>query len=120
MKNDTNSALWVGLISLWWACGSSGKNEVNTLTPQQVLDSIEVVTGVGKLLPSGGFITITATTTGVVAQVMVNEDDTIRPGEPLLKSKDSDPGYEVAHVSAQHESLQAANAITREDLARDE
>lgn len=107
-------------MSLWWACGSSGKNEENTLTPQQVLDSIEVVTGVGKLLPSGGFITITSTTTGVVAQVMVNEGDTIRQGEPLLQLKDSDPAYEVAQVSAQLESLRAANASTREDLAREE
>lgn len=102
------------------ACGSQQKEPTNSLTPQQIIDSVQEVTGVGKVVPSGGFYNLSSNSTGIVEDVFVQEGDSIARGQKLLRLKDEDQRFEAAQVRAQLASLEASHARLSADLAKEQ
>jgi multidrug efflux pump subunit AcrA (membrane-fusion protein) len=116
MKHYTNKRSFLAFLMLCLACGPSKKEQQPPMTAQQIIDSVNQVTGVGKVVPIGGFIGLSSNTSGIIEEVFVQEGDSIIPGQRLLVLKDSNQQFEALQAAAQLASLRASHAKYVEEL----
>ena len=120
MNHYINKWGWYSLLCFSIACGSQQKEATPALTPQQVIDSVREVTGVGKVVPRDGFYNLSSSSVGIVEEVFVQEGDSLVPGQKLLRLKDEDQRFEAEQVRAQLASLEASHARLGADLAKEQ
>jgi HlyD family secretion protein/adhesin transport system membrane fusion protein len=66
----------------------------------------EVAVGVGEITPAAGLAPVQHLEGGIVAEVMVNEGETIEAGEPLLRMNDAASQAELTQARLRLDSLQ--------------
>ena len=118
MKRYINNKYCFLALLAFASCGSS-KEEKVTVTPQEVIASVDKVLGIGKVSPMEGFTTISNQSSGIVSKSMVKEGDSIDVGQLLFILQDSDQAFQAEQASAQLASLKASHEKWSNDLAKE-
>lgn len=99
------------LVALFLAsCDSLPGQTEPTLTPEPLAqDFIPVVSATGKLVPAES-ATLSMKTSGIVEEILVEEDDVVAAGDPLVRLEGSED-LEAAIAAAQLEVVSAQQAL---------
>jgi len=114
MKKIINNLFWLLALFLI-ACGGNSKPE-EPINPQTIIDSATEVIGIGKVLPKGGIIELSALSSGIVEQIAITEGDTILNGALMVQLKAEEQQLATAESYAQLATQQAKTETSKLDL----
>jgi HlyD family secretion protein len=104
--------LWIlPLLGLAFLVGCSGLGQRETPTPTPLAedDITPLVNATGVVVPAR-FTTLSVTTGGVIAELLVEEDDTVTTGQPLLRLEGTED-LQAAVAAAQLEVVAAQHDL---------
>lgn len=110
--------LWgmVVCATLMASCGGE-KKEVPR-TQEQILDLVEVVQAVGKVVPADDFTLVTAEISGKITDILVKEGDTVQQGQTLIVLSSGNADLDVEEARAKLFTLTADRQSTLYDLEK--
>lgn len=121
MKKIINRFYFVLIISvLATACSSDKKEEENTKTNEQILQEVNEVKAIGKVVPAQDYAIIASVTAGLINKLFVQEGDSVKIGQLLFELVPGNSSLDVQQATAQLISLRAQNKTVSDDIAKTE
>ena len=123
MKTTKVKKEWLLLfcLPLWWGCGKKTDSEEKVAKVDSVAlpSTKDQILGVARIEPEDGLLSLTAGTTGRVLEVLIDENDSVRKGQPLLRVEVAVENAQLRQSQSKIATLQAtlaANQATLEGL----
>lgn len=98
------------------SCGGE-KKEVPR-TQEQLLDSVEEVQAVGKVVPADDWTLVTTEVSGKITEILVKEGDTVQQGQTLFVLSSGNADLDVEEARAKLLTLVADRQATLNDLEK--
>jgi len=113
--------LLVLCLPLWWGCGKKSESEEKAAKVDSVAlpSTKDQILGIARIEPEDGLMSLTAGTTGRVLEVLIDENDSVRKGQPLLRVEVAVENAQLRQSESKIATLQAtlaANQATLEGL----
>lgn len=119
-KIINNLSLILLLGSLTYACSSDKKEKENSKTNEQILQEVNEVKAIGKVVPAEDYAIISSATAGRIANLFVQEGDSVQKDQILFELESGNSSLDVKQATAQLNSLRAQNKTIAEDIAKAE
>ncbi|NGM73266.1 efflux RND transporter periplasmic adaptor subunit [Sphingobacterium sp. SGL-16] len=119
-KIINNLCLILILGSLAYACSSDKKENENSKTNEQILQEVNEVKAIGKVVPAEDYAIISSATAGRIAKLFVQEGDSVQKDQILFELEYGNSSLDVKQATAQLNSLRAQNKTIAEDIAKAE
>lgn len=100
------------------ACSSDKKEEENTKTNEQILQEVNEVKAIGKVISADEYAVIASATTGQISKILVEEGDSVQKDQLLFELAAGNSSLDVQEARAQLNSLRAQNRTISEDIAK--
>lgn len=118
MKKITNNITLVLIVSLILiSCGQKAKEEVKS--NEQILQEVNTVIGIGKVIPAEGWAILSAPISGIIQKIVVQEGDSVQKDELILTLDQNTSALDVQQNQAVLATLQAQNKINGNNLQRE-
>lgn len=105
---------------LFAACSSDENQKENAKTNKQILQEINEIKAIGKVVPAHDYAIISSTTTGKINKILIKEGDSVQQGQLLLELETGNSSLEIQQAQAQLNSLRAQNKTIAEDIVKAE
>jgi multidrug efflux pump subunit AcrA (membrane-fusion protein) len=121
MKKIINKFHFMLLLSvLTAACSSDKKEEENTKTNTEILQEVNEVKAIGKVVPADDYAVIASAIAGQINKIFVQEGDSILKDQLLFELATGNSSLDVEEAKAQLNSLRAQNKTVTEDILKAE
>lgn len=87
-------------------------------TQEQILDSVEVIQAVGKVVPAEDWALVTAEISGKITEILIKEGDSVQQGQTLFVLSSGNADLEVEEARAKLITLTADRQSTLNDLSK--
>lgn len=121
MKKTINKFSLLALLSILYlvaSCNSQKDEEVPVLSTHELVQQVDTVMAIGKVSTENTAL-ITSTTTSTIQEVLVQEGDSVKKGDILIRLANKVGNYDVALEKAKLTSLRSQNQITLQDIERE-
>ena len=102
------------------ACSSEKKEEENTKTNEQILQEVNEVKAIGKVISADEYAVIASATAGQISKILLEEGDSVQKDQLLFELAAGNSSLDVQEARAQLNSLRAQNRTISEDIAKAE
>lgn len=119
MKKIINRFRFIFLIgALSSSCSSDKKQEENTKTNEEILQEVNEVKAIGKVVPANDYAIIASSTSGLINKIFVQEGDSVQKGQLLFELDPGNSTLDVQQATAQLNSIRAQNKTVLDDIAK--
>ncbi|WP_159637594.1 efflux RND transporter periplasmic adaptor subunit [Sphingobacterium composti Ten et al. 2007 non Yoo et al. 2007] len=119
MKKIINRFRFIFLIgALASSCSSDKKQEENTKTNEEILQEVNEVKAIGKVVPANDYAIIASSTFGLINKIFVQEGDSVQKGQLLFELDPGNSTLDVQQATAQLNSIRAQNKTVLDDIAK--
>lgn len=122
MKKIINSYSIYAVASsllLLHACNNGEKQEV-TKSNTEIINDINTVIGVGKVIPKDGWTVISSSNPGIISHLYVHEGDAIEENQPILRISDiNNVDFDLDEAMVQLSSLRAKRDVQAKNIAKE-
>lgn len=122
MKKIINSYSIYAVASsllLLHACNNGEKQEV-TKSNTEIINDINTVIGIGKVIPKDGWAVISSSNPGIISHLYVHEGDAIEENQPILRISDiNNVDFDLDEAMVQLSSLRAKRDVQAKNIAKE-
>ena len=119
-KIINNLSLILVLSVLAYACSSDKKEKENSKTNEQILQEVNEVKAIGKVIPAEDYAIISSATAGRIVKLLVQEGDSVQKDQTLFELESGNSSLDIKQATAQLNSLRAQNKTIAEDIMKAE
>lgn len=121
MKKTINKwGYLLAVCALTWSCSSNDNKQENTKTNEKILQEVNAVKAIGKVVPAEDHAVISSATAGKIVSLMVQDGDSVQAGQLLFKLEAGNADLDIQKARAQLNSLRAQNKTMSEDIVKAE
>lgn len=107
-------------LGMLQACQSKEEKKA-TKSNTEIINEVNTVLGVGKVLPKDGWVVLSASVAGQITDIYVQEGDSVKAQQPLFRIKDvNNRDIELQEAKLKLSNSKAQTTINAKDIEREQ